>query len=186
MELRRRVGPIQERPSGRGSAPTRERIPFPSSRPYGWRLSAAAAAFLVLLGVYLSSQWRNPEMVSAEVVQAAPQENIPVADLFLAPLRGESKETVIRMPRGAPSFMLLVHNPEPFDSWSGYDIVICDFQTGEEIWKSREPQPDSSGTFNLSIPRGFLPAGRYFLRLQGRDNSRSRLFGERPFTVEYE
>lgn len=136
------------------------------------QVPTALAASLLVATLGLSS-WLVVEHRTATELRrlvaelSQPQINVPIEDLWPnTATRGGLHQPVELLTAGR-SFILVLNLQEPRE-YPDYLVEIIDSE-GSKIWSSTEVEMSSFGNFTLGIPRGFLPAGEYRVRLHGLD-----------------
>ncbi len=144
----------------------RFRAALPPARP-AWRRAAPggggwALAASLLLAVIGLAVWNV--RLSREL--RAPRAEVAVVDLvpLEAVERREETETVA-IPGWADRVVLLLNFAEPTAS-TLFQIEIL-AEDGRPVWSSRGIRRSEEGTFSVEMPRSFLPAGVYRIRLSG-------------------
>lgn len=123
----------------------------------GWALAASlllAVVGLAFWNVRLSQEMRAPR-VEVAVVDLVPLDAVE---------RKEEAETVA-IPGWADDIVLLLNFAEPTTS-TLFQIEIL-AEDGRLAWSSRGVRRSEEGTFAVAVPRRFLPAGVYRIRLSG-------------------
>jgi hypothetical protein len=112
--------------------------------------------------------------------------DVPRSDVYVHELladgemRGAEKPAPFVPPAVAGLLLLLLHTPEPMESHARYGAVLRD-NAGETIWEGYDLVPGKFDTFAVSIPRRFLPAGRYRISLEAIESS-----GRKEVLVDYD
>ena len=83
------------------------------------------------------------------------------------------------------SHFMLVMNIGDSGVFPIYRVDVLD-RDGVRIWGREGFKPSPIGTFNLELPRNFLPAGLYVLRLAGVDGDRTTPLANYPIRLIYE
>ena len=126
-----------------------------------------ALAAVLLLAVVGLSLW--VVRLRGEVRElSSPQADVLVADLLPraeAVERTEGDGEVVRVPGWADRILLILNLADPA-THPEYRIEIT-AQDGREVWSRAGVRRSADGTFALEVPRRFLPAGRYRIRLSG-------------------
>ena len=133
----------------------------PESR-WARALAAALAAAVVGLSVWVGALRQNVRELSG------PRLNPPVVDLIALenPLREQASHQRIVLPAVADQVVLILN----LTSWReapGYGLEISTSPEGTVLWSQKGLVPGNAGNFTLTLPRDFLPAGRYRLSLYG-------------------
>ena len=159
----------------RGWSRFRLRLPSPDTRQPWWRLfftsvrfAQATAATLLLTVVGLAVLSRSP--FSQE--RLSPRLNVALAELV--PVTDASERTdagpLVRLPETAAGVVLTLVLVDA-RTFTAYEVDISG-EPSAPLWTSRDLQRAPEGHFTLEIPRGFLPAGPYQIRLHGLEDDR--------------
>ncbi len=158
----------------------------------GWRPQEKALAALVaclLIAVVGLGLWWS--LVSGRAA-GAPDPAVNVQIFNLVP----DGESVTRDPYedqnlvvpADPDRFVLVLNLARSGSYQGYRVELS--SVGETAvaayWSSDSVAPTALGTFHLGFARGFLPAGRYHLRLSGIEEQGPVDLARYAFSIEYD
>lgn len=85
----------------------------------------------------------------------------------------------VSVPQGADSVLLLLGLAETasFDRYR-LEVRRASQGDGEVVWSTEDVHQMPAGNFTVDLPAGFLPAGRYVIRLQGFRNGQSEVLAE--------
>ena len=117
---------------------------------------------------------------------SSPQAGVLVADLVPqkeAVERAEGGEEVVRVPAWADRILLILNLADP-TTHPTYRIEITS-RDGREVWSRAGVRRSADGTFALEVPRRFLPAGRYRIRLFGIEGGSELLVAEYLVRIEH-
>jgi anti-sigma factor RsiW len=152
--------------------------------PIRWpwlRSSALAWSLTVLLIPWAGSLWLRVDALANEVrAFEAPQLNPPSWNVEPTQVLrgGEMPPPDFEVPAGARQF-LLVFTPSGMPADGEYHLRIRSWQ-GEDLWSERGLWKSAEGTFVVTVPRRFLPAGSYRFRVTGISGN-----GGEPFEEEF-
>lgn len=149
------------------------------------RLAYALAAGLLVVAVGLAARVARLESRLAELSQ--PQLNVYLGDLVptaAARQRGEGPQQALHVPPEADRLLLLL-NLADSRVYPEYEVEISDAR-GHPVWSRAGLRRSPEGTFTLELPRGFLPAGSYRLRLAGREGNERTPVVDYDFTIDYQ
>ncbi|MCP4660022.1 MAG: hypothetical protein GY856_31860 [bacterium] len=141
-----------------------------------WHVPTTLAASLLVaalgLSTWLAVEHRTATELRRRVAELSqPQINVPIEDLWPDTATRGGLQPAVEVLTAARSFTLLLNLPEPRE-FPDYQVEILDSE-GTEIWSSTGLEVSSFGNFTLGIPRGFLPAGEYGVRICGLDGERN-------------
>lgn len=165
-------------------APEAASSPSTASRFLAWGLAAS-----ILLSAGLAA-WAYSLHAR---LQAFSRPRVAVAHSELVPLHHiERRSTIdhqtVEVPRGAGEVLLILTLGDR-GTFSDYALTIADRPapgTGI-IWRGAGLTPSYYGTFDLQLPRGFLAAGTYWLRLFGAgDEEEPQLLATYAMELRYE
>lgn len=159
-ELSARLAEEETAASRDAEAPARTRIrPFWARSIVPW---AAAAGLLMLIGF-----WFLPQRPAAP---ADPQKNVRWYHLqsdAAGPTRADRwQEVKVSTEASHFGFILNLGDAGAFADYS-VEISKLTESGAETVWQANGFRPGSLGTFDLLVPTGFLPVGRYQIRLRG-------------------
>lgn len=145
-------------PEGSGGTPARNRQPW---------VIAACILLLTTVGFAVWGIWTSQQLA----LERAPRVNVPVADLLplgLDLVREWSDEEAVVFPRGAEE-LVVVLNLIGLPAAQELRLEVLRLTGGGEeelVWQKDALEPLPPGdVLNVRLPRGFLPAGDYRLRL---------------------
>lgn len=145
-------------------------------REHRWHVPTALAASLMVaalgLSTWLAVEHRTATELRRTVAELSrPQINVPIEDLWPdTTTRGGLQRAVEVLT--ADRSLTLVLNLQESQEFPDYRVEIIDSE-GTEIWSSTGLEMSPFGNFTLGIPRGFLPAGEYGVRLYGLEGERN-------------
>ncbi len=179
---------------GRIAEAARQRQPSPAIRPRrpppgGIAYAIAAALLLACVGLGLSHQRLEHRFAEARRQLEAlsqPQLQLPMADLYPVGFArsGEEGETVLRVPPGVQLFTLTL-NLSTRNEDRTYALEILDAE-GREIWRHGPLEPTPYGNFFIALRRGFLPPGRFELRIYDAGDSARTPIARYRLRLDYE
>ena len=155
----------------------RRLAPAPSRPRAGTLYAVAASILVVLLGAWsftLVLRTQEPEQ---------PQVNVRQRDLLPDGRRGSTVEEPIRLNPESNHFLLrlLLVDERKFPD---YRLEIVESDEPERVlWTETGLQRFTGDIFTLRIARGFLPSGRYSLKLYGIDAGDAQLLAS--YTVQF-
>jgi len=154
----------------------------PPSVPTFWRVGAVAAALVAVLGVggwidnsreraRLATRLSELESrLATEAVAAVPQTNVAVVDLLSSQFierggrEGEEAHRVALSEIGGALHLILVSASDA--AFESYEAEIVG-PGGETIWNARGLERSPEHEYTLLLPRAFLEAGEYEIRIWG-------------------
>ncbi len=135
-------------------------------------LAASLLAAVLGLSTWLAIEHRTTTGLRRTVAELSqPQINVPIEDLWPDTATRGGLQPAVEVLRAGRSFTLVL-NLQELREFPDYQVEIIDSE-GTEIWSSTGLEMSSFGNFTLGIPRGFLPAGEYGVRLYGLDGERN-------------
>ncbi len=135
-------------------------------RSLRWVSAVAASFFVATAGLSVHVGQLRQTVARLE----APEINAPVAYLDSAATRDSSGAVPVELAAGDRS-VLLILTPPFGPEWPDYEVEVLT-RTGSEVWSGRGFALSDAGTFRLRMPRTWLPAGGYEVRLHGVDGDR--------------
>ncbi|MCP4656347.1 MAG: hypothetical protein GY856_13120 [bacterium] len=155
------------------------RFPGPSSP----RLPYALAATLLIAVLALSLWVASLRQTLGEL--SRPRLNTPLHDVYPESfVRGDDAAAPgVRIPADAELFTLILNSTMP-PSYAETLVEIVE-PDGTEVWSGAGLETSPAGSFTLTLPRRFLDAGEYRIRLYGLDGGRRELIEEYPLRLEY-
>lgn len=180
---------LDERETGAAWQRLRQALP-PAARPaprrrlrfatpqMGWALAAGLLVATVGLSFWV---------VQLRSELARPRLNLYLADLVPPAAsieRTEGSEQRLAVPPEADHLLLLLNLADP-RTYPEYEAEILG-AGGGRVWRRRGLARSPDGHFTLELPRGFLPAGSYRLRLYGLAGGRREPVVDYDFGIVYE
>ena len=143
----------------------------------------AAALFVCVVGLsfWVSTLRERLRDLSSPEVNFAMVELEPIGETSRG--AGTAAETG-KIPAGGLSFGLVLHPLDPGE-YSDYEIDILPGKGGDVLWSQHGVQRADDG-MRVRIPRDFLPAGAYRIRLYGLEGDRRDPLGEFAFEISPE
>lgn len=120
-------------------------------------LQAAAAALLVSTGTLA---YRVADLRRTVGELTAPQVNSEIVELASSPLRGEANPREVRLRQHVEQLLVFLRTP-PNESFPAYQIVVAR-SAGGPPFSIGGAQPDSRGTFTLTLSRQWIGDGGDF------------------------
>ncbi len=163
------------------SAPPQDSVAVVSSRPrFAWALAAALATAVVGLSVWVQAlRHQNRELIR-------PQINAHLGDLFADGdrLRESGQFERVVVPPEADQVVLILNLNRP-ETFSDYRVEILDSlaEDARVRWRRDGLRRGSEGNFVLTLRRGFLPPGRYRIRILGLEAEQEHLLASYGFEV---
>ncbi len=150
-----------------------------SSPRLAWTLAAVFLFTSLGLAFLLVSGPPTGEAGSSPRVNVTLAELVPEDEAVIRATGGQA----VRVPAHARAVLLTLALVDP-RSFPAYDVEI---KAGEELlWSSVEIRRSPEGLFTLEIPRGFLPSGRYRIKVRGRDGDERVLLATYGVHLEYD
>lgn len=154
--------------------------PFPARRWISPRLLSAIAASL-LVGVLGLSAW-VVHLNRTVAALSEPQVNAVVLDLYGADTQRDSEpEPFGRIPAGSGTVTLILNSVQTGEHLE-YSLLI-ETLDGTEVWRRAGLRRSRWNTFTVTLPGGFLPPGRYRLRLSGVEKDGREVVEEFPLEI---
>jgi hypothetical protein len=161
-----------------GGAKRGSRSWAPLSPPQRRLITAVAVVVLAFLGTYLFLADRYPRIVDQPEAGASTSDLLPAT-------RGSAEKIVVSSTAG---HFYLVMAPDGPQSYPEYQVELRTAGTQGKLWwhSPWHPRSDAAELF-LRIPHGFLPAGKYQVKLQGLAGGRPvrEAVDERSFRLSY-
>ena len=154
------------------------RFPAPTSLRVPYALAAALLIAVVALSLWVASLRQTLGELSR------PQLNTPLHDLYPASFVRSEDDAArgLQIPPEA-KLVTLILNPTRPPSDAAYRVAIVE-PDGTELWSAAGLEANPSGSFTLTVPRRFLDAGEWTLRLYGLADHGPELIEEYPLRIE--
>ena len=190
-DVARRWERLRERLREETPAPQAVREPIGRKR-FRWRalsgsleLFRAAAAVLLVIAVGLAVALLSERRTARE--GASPRLNLVIAELVPSEAFEERSEEgrIVLVPEDADGAVLTLALLDP-RTYPKYELSFEEPSAGGTTWETSELQRNPEGFFTLELPRGFLPAGHYAVRLRGIEGDRRDLLATYRVELRYE
>jgi putative zinc finger protein len=176
QELRAAATRAEERPPAAVPAltpPSIPRRPLFRSLAFAYGLAATFAAVSVGLLVFRGTTPPPRPQVNSGLYDLTPADSERGEAVQAIPIRFNSPE----------DSALLILNPAVVADSARYGVRIRQMD-GTVVWRSEDLVPQASGAFQLSLPAGALPPGRYSLELYGITDGREKHLGAYRIAIE--
>lgn len=154
-------------------------VAVPIRRPVPrWPQALAAALLAAVIGLSL---W-VVSLRQAVHDLSRPQLNAPVLDLYAGSVRSETKAPIPSVPPDVEVFTVVL-NPAGQRRHDQYRVEITR-EGGETVWSGEGLEPNSFGSFSLTLSRQLLEPGEYRFRLFGRSGGAEQRIEDYALRVE--
>ena len=146
-------------------------------RTMRWVSAVAASFFVATVGLSVHVSQLRETMLGLQ----APEINAPIAYLDAGATRNRAGAVAINFAPKDRSVLLSL-TPPSGPEWPDYEVEIFT-ETGADVWSGRGFVISDSGTLRLRMPRTWLPAGGYEVRLHGVDGDQRKKLMRKAFLV---
>lgn len=154
-------------------------VVVPIRRPaHRWPQTLAAALLAAVIGLSL---WVVSLRQTVHDL-SRPQLNAPVLDLYSGSVRSETKAPIPSVPPDVEVFTVVL-NPAGQRRHDRYRVEIVR-KDGGVVWSGEGLEPNSFGSFSLTLSRRLLNPGEYQIRLFGRSGGAEQRIEDYGLRVE--